>query len=120
MSPQIYTLFETRLKIAFCNLLECDRVAGCEVPIETIEGATYKPAVDAELLRSITEMIDSLNDLTDFYLIRFKPFILQHTRDFYTQISSIWLSTLTFPDYMKRAEKALSDEEARCKDWLCG
>eukprot|EP01053_Blabericola_migrator_P005509 Blabericola_migrator_1__5508@NODE_280_length_10436_cov_136_209085_g230_i0_p3_GENE_NODE_280_length_10436_cov_136_209085_g230_i0NODE_280_length_10436_cov_136_209085_g230_i0_p3_ORF_typecomplete_len780_score202_10Cullin/PF00888_22/3_5e123Cullin_Nedd8/PF10557_9/2_5e26DUF501/PF04417_12/0_11Cyclin_C/PF02984_19/6_2e02Cyclin_C/PF02984_19/4_1Cyclin_C/PF02984_19/1_1e03HEPN_DZIP3/PF18738_1/0_33RGS/PF00615_19/3_5e03RGS/PF00615_19/1_3e03RGS/PF00615_19/1_1RGS/PF00615_19/2_6e03_NODE_280_length_10436_cov_136_209 len=113
----IYVPLSDRIIMAYLNLLELDRHAACAVPTEKTD-YVYTPAIDEKLAREITLMVTALQDYCTVYPEKIIPHALQTTAAFYTSIASVWLGAVSFADYMKKAERALKDEETRCRTYF--
>eukprot|EP01054_Gregarina_sp_Poly1_P003256 Gregarina_sp_Poly_1__3255@NODE_192_length_11628_cov_113_656085_g171_i0_p3_GENE_NODE_192_length_11628_cov_113_656085_g171_i0NODE_192_length_11628_cov_113_656085_g171_i0_p3_ORF_typecomplete_len792_score106_61Cullin/PF00888_22/5_5e123Cullin_Nedd8/PF10557_9/1_8e25DUF4007/PF13182_6/0_065MarR_2/PF12802_7/0_1DUF1706/PF08020_11/15DUF1706/PF08020_11/50_NODE_192_length_11628_cov_113_656085_g171_i01502378 len=113
----IYVPLSDRIITAYLNLLEIDRRDACATPIEKVD-YTYTPSIDEKLAREISMMVTALVDHCSIYTEKFVPHALTSTTAFYTSIASVWLGAVSFADYLKKAERALKDEEARCKSFL--
>eukprot|EP01055_Gregarina_sp_Pseudo9_P002245 Gregarina_sp_Pseudo_9__2244@NODE_257_length_3397_cov_5_813580_g240_i0_p1_GENE_NODE_257_length_3397_cov_5_813580_g240_i0NODE_257_length_3397_cov_5_813580_g240_i0_p1_ORF_typecomplete_len794_score154_21Cullin/PF00888_22/9_3e123Cullin_Nedd8/PF10557_9/1_2e25DUF501/PF04417_12/0_018KH_domlike/PF14714_6/2_5KH_domlike/PF14714_6/1_5e02KH_domlike/PF14714_6/5e03WIYLD/PF10440_9/0_77RGS/PF00615_19/3_3e02RGS/PF00615_19/5_9e02RGS/PF00615_19/16_NODE_257_length_3397_cov_5_813580_g240_i010153162 len=113
----IYVPLSDRIIMAYTNLLELDRTNACATPIEKLD-YVYTPFLDENLAREVTMMITALIDHCAVYSEKFVPHALNATTAFYTSIASVWLGAVSFADYLKKAERALRDEEARCNTFF--
>eukprot|EP00746_Dinoflagellata_sp_MGD_P069962 gnl/MRDRNA2_/MRDRNA2_28620_c0_seq1.p1 gnl/MRDRNA2_/MRDRNA2_28620_c0~~gnl/MRDRNA2_/MRDRNA2_28620_c0_seq1.p1 ORF type:complete len:754 (+),score=149.93 gnl/MRDRNA2_/MRDRNA2_28620_c0_seq1:93-2354(+) len=75
--------------------------------------------VDQDLLKGIIEMFIDLGlGNLNVYTAEFEEAFLPATSDYFVRNASGWLSEDSFPEYLKKVEKALSSEEQRVNSYL--
>jgi cullin 1 len=88
--------------------------------LNIIEQERAGDLVDHDLIKGIVEMYIDLGldrNLT-VYNQDFEEFFLPATSEHFNRKASGWLSSDSFPDYLKKAEQALQSEEQRVDNYL--
>jgi len=75
--------------------------------------------IDVELIKGIVNMYQELGlGNLNVYQQDFEDHFLPATAEHFSRKASGWLSEDSFPDYLKKAEEALDQEEARVNNYL--
>eukprot|EP00916_Digyalum_oweni_P008310 GHVL01013921.1.p1 GENE.GHVL01013921.1~~GHVL01013921.1.p1 ORF type:complete len:743 (+),score=153.21 GHVL01013921.1:47-2275(+) len=74
--------------------------------------------IDQDLIKGIISMYEELGQNSSVYLQEFEKDFLTSSREYLTRQSTGWLQEDSFPDYLRKTEKVLNDEELRVCNYL--
>lgn len=104
-------------ELVFKSVKKDVRAAILDIIHREREGEIVNKPLVKLVVEIFVEMGSSRNDL-DVYVSDFEEALLSTTAEFYSRESSKWVQEDSFPDYMRKAENRLNQEQARVGHYL--
>eukprot|EP00697_Spironema_sp_BW2_P016544 gnl/Spiro4/7827_TR4126_c0_g1_i1.p1 gnl/Spiro4/7827_TR4126_c0_g1~~gnl/Spiro4/7827_TR4126_c0_g1_i1.p1 ORF type:complete len:762 (+),score=280.03 gnl/Spiro4/7827_TR4126_c0_g1_i1:237-2288(+) len=115
--PTLYEVGMQKFKTCVFDVTKHDNLGAAAIQMITTE--RHGERIDRTLLKSAIQIFIEMGmGSMDVYTKDFEDMFLKETRMFYSVVAAAWVVEDGTPDYMRKAEQRLEEEEARVENFL--